>query len=492
MKKKTTPLIWSIAGSDSSSGAGMQADLLAAHALGIHACSIVTALTAQSPAQVFATEAVSEAMLCAQFKAAKTTGNPAAVKTGMLRNGAIVRAVANRLAKLDSFIVCDPVLVSSSGNPLFDERDIPVLIRDLLPRVNLLTPNLSEAALLSGLPIKDLNDTIRAAQCLLELGPEAVLIKGGHGRDAVCSDYYCDQTGRHFWLNSLRIPGGHTVHGTGCALSSALAAGIALGYLPHDAVTLARAFINRAIRNARPLGSEYQALCLDGWPDNPRDLPWACDTPNSPRLEVPFPDCGTRPLGIYPLVDSAEWVERLIAHGVNTIQLRLKKQAPDAINREIARATGAANRANCRLFINDYWQAAIQHNAYGVHLGQEDLDGADLHAIQRAGLRLGTSTHGFYELARVNTWRPSYAAMGTVFPSPSKPGLKRHLGLPTLARMTALSEAPAVAIGGILLENAFHVVRQGISGIAVISDVKNAANLKKHLEAWQKLFCNHP
>ena len=135
-------------------------------------------------------------------------------------------------------------------------------------------------------------------------------------------------------------------------------------------------------------------------------------------------------LGLYPVVDSVEWIERLLKIGVTTLQLRIKDKQPDDVEQEIIEAIKLGKQYHARLFINDYWQLAIKHHAYGVHLGQEDLDIADLNAIKQSGLRLGISTHDEVELQRAKTLRPSYIALGHIFPTttkdmPSKPqGLK--------------------------------------------------------------------
>ncbi len=132
-----------------------------------------------------------------------------------------------------------------------------------------------------------------------------------------------------------------------------------------------------------------------------------------------FPPCPDR-LGLYPVVPTADWIERLLELGVRTIQLRSKSTDGALLDAEIARAVRAARAHDARLFINDHWRRAIDAGAYGVHLGQEDLQHADLEAIARAGLRLGLSTHGFHEMRVALHFRPSYLAMGAVFPTTTK------------------------------------------------------------------------
>lgn len=189
-----------------------------------------------------------------------------------------------------------------------------------------------------------------------------------------------------------------------------------------------------------------------------------------------FPLTAAR-LGLYPVVDSVIWIERLLAAGVRTIQLRIKDLPEAAVEQDIAAAIELGKRYQARLFINDYWRLAIQHGAYGVHLGQEDLAIADLDAIHRAGLRLGLSTHDDAELDRALAERPSYIALGHVFPTqtkamPSSPQglreLKRHVG--------RLQNVSTVAIGGISLARAPDVLATGVGSIAVVSAITQAAD----------------
>jgi len=189
-----------------------------------------------------------------------------------------------------------------------------------------------------------------------------------------------------------------------------------------------------------------------------------------------FPLTAAR-LGLYPVVDSVIWIERLLAAGVRTIQLRIKDLPEAAVEQDIAAAIELGKRYQARLFINDYWRLAIQHGAYGVHLGQEDLAIADLDAIHRAGLRLGLSTHDDAELDRALAERPSYIALGHVFPTqtkamPSSPQglqeLKRHVG--------CLQNVSTVAIGGISLARAPDVLATGVGSIAVVSAITQAAD----------------
>ncbi|ARB83461.1 MULTISPECIES: thiamine phosphate synthase [Yersinia] len=177
-------------------------------------------------------------------------------------------------------------------------------------------------------------------------------------------------------------------------------------------------------------------------------------------------------LGLYPVVDSLLWIERLLAAGVTTIQLRIKELDDAQVEQDIAAAIALGKRYQARLFINDYWRLAIKHGAYGVHLGQEDLETADLAAIQQAGLRLGVSTHDEQELAIAKAVRPSYIAMGHIFPTQTKQMPSSPQGLTVLKQMVDNTpDYPTVAIGGISIERVPAVLATGVGSVAVVSAI---------------------
>ena len=192
-------------------------------------------------------------------------------------------------------------------------------------------------------------------------------------------------------------------------------------------------------------------------------------------------------LGVYPVVDSSTWVERLATLGVRTIQLRMKNCPTEQLIREVMTAVGVQRQYGLRLFINDYWSLAIAHGAYGVHLGQEDLESADLEAIRRAGLRLGISTHTADELKRAQTRQPSYVALGAVYPTTLKQMPTAPLGIKGLQELLALARYPTVAIGGISLERAPEVLSTGVGSIAMVSAITQAPQLEQAVKAWLAL-----
>jgi len=200
-----------------------------------------------------------------------------------------------------------------------------------------------------------------------------------------------------------------------------------------------------------------------------------------------FPPVPLR-LGLYPVVDSVEWIERLLKAGVKTLQLRIKDKRDEEVESDVIAAIELGRRFNARLFINDYWQLAIKHQAYGVHLGQEDLETTDLSAIREAGLRLGVSTHDDMEIDVALAARPSYIALGHVFPTQTKQMPSAPQGLAQLARHIArLGDYPTVAIGGISLARAPAVLGTGVGSIAVVSAITQAADWQAATEQLLQL-----
>lgn len=188
----------------------------------------------------------------------------------------------------------------------------------------------------------------------------------------------------------------------------------------------------------------------------------------------PFPPTAAR-LGLYPVVDTVEWIARLLDVGVRTLQLRIKALPEAEVEDDIAAAIALAQRYQARLFINDYWHLAVKHQAYGVHLGQEDLEIADLDAIHRAGLRLGLSTHDDAEIRRALAEQPSYIALGHIFPTQTKVMPSSPQGLDELKRhVDRLQGISTVAIGGISLDRAPAVLATGVGSIAVVSAITQA------------------
>ena len=239
--------VLSIAGSDSGGGAGIQADLKTFAALGCYGMTAITALTAQNTVGVQGIHPVPAAFLKAQLQSVIEDIGVDAVKIGMLHAPEIVEVVAWAIDHYRLMnVVLDPVMVATSGDRLIASDTVQVLVRELFPRAALITPNLDEAALLLQQPITDAQELDAAAQALLAMGAQAVLLKGGHLPGDALVDVLLQPGQPLLRMGSARIPS-RNVHGTGCSLSSAIAAHLALGQGLADAVQAARQFIRAAI-----------------------------------------------------------------------------------------------------------------------------------------------------------------------------------------------------------------------------------------------------
>ena len=284
-----------IAGSDSGGGAGIQGDLKTVQALGGYGMTAITALTAQNTLGVFGVHPVPENFVAQQIKLCLDDIGADAIKTGMLHSARVIETVVN---SLDSYLppplrgrlgggsfplntdsptpqpspargegviplVVDPVMVAKGGSSLLAAEALEALKTLLIPRATIITPNLPEAELLLGRPIQsgdaDAADMKRAAEELLALGSQAVLLKGGHGEGDILTDYYLNRNGESFALTTRRIETRHT-HGTGCALASAIATSLAQNQSFSDAIHRAHRYIQDAIAHAPGLGQGHGPL----------------------------------------------------------------------------------------------------------------------------------------------------------------------------------------------------------------------------------------
>ena len=268
------PIVWTIAGSDSGGGAGVQADIKVMNLLGAHACSVITALTAQNTIGTGRLEWVAPDMLSAQLDALKDDLPPKAVKLGMLGTVATVERVVSFLeTQKVAFTVCDPVLISSSGTFLLEAAAWPILTKRLFPAVDLITPNIPEAEHLLGMEIATPADMEAAARKARSLGVKEILIKGGHGsHDVELSSDYWSNGKEHAWLSSPRLDTKNS-HGTGCVLSSAITTARAMGCKPLESIVLAKAYLNQGLRQAPDLGNGFGPLAFNRWEKSKKDLP---------------------------------------------------------------------------------------------------------------------------------------------------------------------------------------------------------------------------
>lgn len=248
-----------IAGSDSGGGAGIQADLKTFQAFGVFGTSAITAVTAQNTKEVRAVQSIDPDVIAEQIRAVVDDLKPSAAKTGMLADAPIIEAVAGALVETGiRHYVLDPVMVAKSGARLLQEDAVTTLAASLVPLAEVITPNLPEAAILSHHTVESVEDMKAAAEILIEGGAGSVLLKGGHLKEDLLTDVYFDGDEWYEW-HEPRLDTRHT-HGTGCTLSAAICAGLALGWPRLEAVTAARDYTRLAIMSAPGLGEGHGPL----------------------------------------------------------------------------------------------------------------------------------------------------------------------------------------------------------------------------------------
>ncbi|PQA77861.1 thiamine phosphate synthase [Rhodoferax sp. TS-BS-61-7] len=242
-----------------------------------------------------------------------------------------------------------------------------------------------------------------------------------------------------------------------------------------------------ALRHAYAAGQGAGPVqALPDFAQHADNLPWL---QAQPAAQTAFPDLSNPALGVYAVVDSAAWVRRVLAAGIRTVQLRIKDPAEPTLAAQIAESIAIANATpGAQLFINDHWQLALQHGAYGVHLGQEDLDTVDLDALRAAGVRLGLSTHSYWEVARAWALRPSYIACGPIFATQSKDMPWIPQGLDNLRYWAHVLPMPVVGIAGIDASNVADVAATGAASAAVISAITKAGDPEAACKALMQRF----
>lgn len=481
------PTVLNFSGNDSAGFAGLAMDVRTQQGMGVHSASVITANTAQNNQEVTAINSVECDVLFSQIEAVLELPINA-IKVGLLTSTDQLLAIKSFVEKKNLPLVLDTVLGSSSGANFIDEWFVSDLKDYLLCVASLVTPNIHEAEKLTDISIQSHDDIKTAADALLSEGVNAVLIKGGHFDSGdLVQDFFTDGK-RSFWLSNKKIDTENT-RGTGCCLSSAIASSLALGYSLYDAVVIGKMAVSQGLRDSYALnGDNNGPVNVNHFPDQQIDLPYLSLKPLTEWSVNPFPECNDPLLGLYPIVDRANWILQLASSGITTAQLRIKDLEGKDLESEIQLAIEVSNELNIRLFINDYWQLAIKYNAYGVHLGQEDLDVADVKAIHAAGLRFGTSTHCHYEVARAHTYSPSYIACGPVYHTTTKDMPWIPHGLEGLRYWQNVLHYPLVAIGGINQERFDDVAKCQVDSVAMITAITLAEEPVKVAKDFQQRF----
>ncbi|MDR2228808.1 MAG: bifunctional hydroxymethylpyrimidine kinase/phosphomethylpyrimidine kinase [Flavobacteriaceae bacterium] len=253
MKKYTSPSVLTIAGFDGSGGAGIQADIKTFSALGCFATSVLTALPVQNTQGVRKIYSIPEQAVADQIEAILDDIFPAAIKIGMVHTPQLVDTIVNTLSKYVKIpIVFDPVMVATSGHHLIEEETIAALIQKLFPIADVITPNMDEASILANMQVCTLDDMYIAGEKILNMGCKSILLKGGHQETDMITSLYFDKTGKIYTFETEKFKTNNT-HGSGCTLSSAIAAYIAQGKDLHDAVSMGQKYVFEAIKSGKDI-----------------------------------------------------------------------------------------------------------------------------------------------------------------------------------------------------------------------------------------------
>lgn len=470
-----------IGGADSSGGAGIQTDQKMLNSLEVDSRAVITAITSQTHKNFNNIQYASGEMVKSQFETALFKNDESnIIKLGMLGNLEIVETLFELFKDKNYILICDPVLISTTGRPLLSNEGIQFFKNNILPLVTLLTPNIMEAESLLGEKIQGPLDVEKAAKALLELGVKNVLIKGGHLEEKgphspnYSHDYYYDGA-QGYWISGYRNSFIKPVRGTGCALASSIAGGLASGLDLRDSLVLGKILLQKSIRNSFEQEDAYLLNPKGTWKDGviSNDFPWVTTSfpYNKHEIQFPFMELKEDRTNLYPIVDRAEWLEKLYPLGIKLVQLRIKDLEGDELEKEIEKAVTISKKYKGQLFINDYWELAIKYNAYGVHLGYEDMLEANMKKIADAKLHMGLSTHCYFEAAQAHGLNPSYIAFGPIYYTALKAMKFKPQGIENLKLWRSLFDCPLVAIGGINLNRVSDIMECGPEIISVVRDI---------------------
>lgn len=468
------PRLLTVAGSDSGGGAGIQADLKTFTAFGTYGMSVVTAVTAQNTRAVQGVYPLTPAQVDEQLQAVLSDIGVDAVKTGALVHADIIEVVAARLRQYAADanspssrsvnLVVDPVMIAKSGDPLLEDDAVDALRQHLIPLAAVVTPNIPEVEVLTGMSVRSRDDMVEAGRRLLGFGAQAVLVTGGHLTGVQADDVLVTADGVR-WFPGPKIDTPHT-HGTGCTLSAAVAAGLGHGLGLVEAVARAKEYVTAAIADAPRIGGGHGPTNHLVWLQQ-RDGT-AHPALRKRRLE--------EQLALYLIVDAKtplHLVEKLLDAGVGTIQLREKTLSP-GLQVPVARQLLRLCRAKGALFlVNDHVDVALAVGADGVHIGQDDMPVSEARLLLGPDAVIGATARTPTDAQAAAAHGADYVGVGPIYESVTKPG-RTPLGVEAVRRIREAISLPIVGISGIAPGRARPVVEAGAAGVAVISGVLRA------------------
>ncbi|AVC44047.1 bifunctional hydroxymethylpyrimidine kinase/phosphomethylpyrimidine kinase [Francisella tularensis subsp. novicida] len=466
-----------IGGSDSSSGAGIQADIKTANNIGVHACSIISCITAQNSTSILSIEKVSKDSFKKQIQAISSDFKIKVIKTSVLSSTEQVDIVVDLLSSLkDVFYICDPVMVSTTGYSLVDYKFVEYSKQKLYPLADILVPNLDEAKMLLDEYDSSSVELAKIAKAIQKkYNCKGVLMKGGHdsNKNISLDCYYSPKI--NYALTSKRYMLDEKVRGTGCTFSSAIASFLILGFDVNNSVVLAKSYISNAIKNSQKIASQGCLIVVAKYINKQGLFPKI--STYGQDLNIKFKSINK--IGFYPIIDDASKIPGLANLGIKTIQLRIKSDDNKHIQKHIVEAIEYQNKYGLQLFINDYYDLAIKYKAFGIHLGHEDLlniDKKTLLKIKNTDIALGLSTHDYYELAIALGVNPSYIALGPIYTTTTKKMKFAPQGIDKIHEWSNITDTPLVVIGGIKKKHIQSIADIGVDGIAVVTLIDEISN----------------
>ncbi|MED7819865.1 MULTISPECIES: bifunctional hydroxymethylpyrimidine kinase/phosphomethylpyrimidine kinase [unclassified Francisella] len=464
-----------VGGSDSSSGAGIQADIKTASDIGVNIATVVSCVTAQNSMTILDIQEVSANNFSQQLNAIVDDFHIKVIKSSVLVSIEQIGILINFIKTFKEVIyICDPIMFSTTGKQLVSRGVVEYARLNLYPLADILTPNLDEAKILLGdTDFSVLGSLYNIAEAIQKkYHCKNVFLKGGHSIEKnVCTDFYYSNNDFNYSLVSSKYKKSTRIRGTGCTLSSAVASFLVQGFDINNSLVLAKSYITNAIKNSQKITITANHLAIKD------SLNFNSDFPRI-YFDKAFSSLKFRSInkvGFYPIVDDADKIPRLAKLGVKTIQLRIKAKDIAYVEKNIVKAIEYQNKYQLQLFINDYYQLAIKHSAFGIHLGHEDLldlfhtDGETLFKISKSNIALGLSTHDYYELAIALAIKPSYIALGPIYPTTTKQMKFKPQGLSKIHQWLDILDVPLVAIGGIKKEHFKAIKNIGVNGVSVVS-----------------------
>ena len=450
------PVILTVAGSDPSGGAGIQADLMTIGAAGGYGATAVAALTVQNSRGLLSVRPVDPELVREQMEAILLDMPVAAVKTGMLARADVVETVAAVLGRFrPAHVVVDPVMGATRGGTPIDPEAVRAIKSRLLPLATLLTPNVPEAERLTALPVRTVQEAGNAGHALLEAGAGAVLVKGGHLPESPGTDVLVTGDGVHtfpgLWQDQPNS------HGTGCVLSSAIATFLGLGDDVHTAILRGRAFLAQALRHGRAPGTG---------PGSVNPLFRMTRTGRIGKVHVITDEI------LQSGFRHADLALLAARGGADTVQYREKRPIPGEVcNMALAGIRKILADFGTGLIVDDRVLEARDSGALGVHLGRNDMPAAEARELLGPEAIIGVTANSLEEAIAASRGPVDYLGVGPVFATLSKENRAPVLGLDGLGRIVDAVALPVVAIGGIDAGNAAAVIGQGAYGVAVLSAV---------------------